>query len=45
MIISSLLTIISIILLSIWLVYGLTRLVEKENEYDKKYGDTWKYGK
>ena len=45
MIISGLLTIISIVLLSIWLVYGLTRLVEKENEYNKKYGDSWKRGK
>lgn len=45
MIISGLLTIIAIFILLIWAVFALTRLAEREIEYDKKYGDTWKYGK
>ena len=45
MIISGLLTIIAIIVLFIWVVFALTRLAEREIKYDKKYGDTWKYGK
>lgn len=45
MIISGLLTIIAIIILFIWVVFALTRLAEKESEYDRKYGDSWKYGK
>ena len=45
MIISGWLTIIAIIVLLIWAVFTLTRLAERENEYNRKYGDSWKYGK
>lgn len=45
MIISGWFTIIAIIVLLIWVVFALTRLAERENEYDRKYGDNWKYGK